>query len=233
MPLRVYVDGPRTALDATSVREVINVARSAKGFSSVEVIERSTNLGLYKSLTSGISQAFDDFDAVIVFEDDLVTSPFAIKYFLDALSTYRSCANVASIHGWTPPIREELPETFFLRGADCWGWATWRDQWSNYRHDATNMAYEIKSRGLVNEFNLNGSYDYFQMLCDRANGLNNSWAICWMASCFLLNKVTLHPGHSLVQNIGLDYSGEHCGPASIMSSQLTIALSMFTFLHHS
>ena len=56
---------------------------------------------------------------------------------------------------------------------------------------------------------------YFRMLEERNLG-KNSWAICWHASCFLANMVTLYPKRSLVKNMGLDNSGENCGPSEIM-----------------
>jgi hypothetical protein len=47
------------------------------------------------------------------------------------------------------------------------------------------------------------------MLKDQIEGKNNSWAIRWHASLFLQNKLTLYPGKSLLENIGLDNSGTH------------------------
>lgn len=49
------------------------------------------------------------------------------------------------------------------------------------------------------------------MLQDQIDGKNNSWAIRWHASAFLADKLTLYPSKSLVNNIGFDNSGTHCG----------------------
>lgn len=219
LDLRVYVDGPRQLSDEYAQQKVLSVCNQPWPFLSFKVIQREANEGLYKSLTGGITETLCDYDSVIVVEDDIEASPFLIRYLLGGLSLYLDAKNVASIHGYTPPIKQQLPETFFLRGADCWGWATWRDQWDFFRHDAAAMAQEIRHQGLVHEFNLNGNYDYLGMLDARAAGLNNSWAICWHASCFLANKLTLYPGKSLVKNIGLDGSGEHCGPSKVMATE--------------
>jgi len=140
---------------------------------------------------------------------------------LQALACYSSDPMVASVHGYVPPMALSLPETFFLRGADCWGWATWRDRWALFRHDAGAMAAEIRSRGLSRPFNLGGRVPNLRMLDDRAAGRSNSWAICWHASCFLADRYTLHPRRSLVRNIGLDHSGEHCVPSADLEAVLT------------
>jgi hypothetical protein len=220
LPLIVYVDGPRGVADKASVAETTRVAEQARGFLSVEVRSSSENLGLYRSLTGGISEVLAVYESIIVLEDDILTSPHFLQFMLDGLELYRVNNDVGSISGYTPPIKHELPETFFLRGADCWGWATWRDRWALYRHDAKAMAREIRDRGLAREFDLLGNYPYLNMLDGRAAGKNNSWAICWHASCFLAGKLILYPGKSLVVNIGLDHSGEHCGPSTLMSTSL-------------
>ncbi|MFZ4108691.1 MAG: glycosyltransferase family 2 protein, partial [Candidatus Planktophila sp.] len=220
LPLIVYVDGPRGEADQAAVAEVVAVAQQATGFLSVEVRSSSENLGLYRSLTGGINTILAEYESIIVLEDDILTSPHFLQFMLDGLELYQDSPEVGSISGYTPPIRQELPETFFLRGADCWGWATWRDRWKLYRHDAKAMAREIRDRGLAKEFDLLGHYPYLAMLEGRAAGKNNSWAICWHASCFLAGKLILYPGKSLVSNIGFDNSGEHCGPSALLSTKI-------------
>lgn len=222
LPLTIYIDAAKDSLDKVAVANVLEVARKPRCFKRIEIVKRDVNLGLYKSITQGVSEALKTNESVIVLEDDIKTSPFFLKYMLDALDIYRDNKDVASIHGYTPPIASAMPETFFLRGADCWGWATWRDRWERFRHDAIAMADEIRQRGLVGEFNLNENYDYLAMLEARGAGLNNSWAICWHASCFLENRLTLYPGKSLVRNIGLDGSGEHCSPSKVMDSEASL-----------
>ena len=220
LSLIVYVDGPREKPDQAAVAEVVEVAQQATGFLSVEVRPRSENLGLYHSLTNGISEILSVYESIIVLEDDILVSPYFLQFMLDGLNLYRDSIDVGSISGYTPPITSPLPDTFFLRGADCWGWASWHDRWALYRHDAAAMALEIRDQKLTKEFDLLGNYPYLAMLDGRASSKNNSWAICWHASCFIADKLILYPGKSLVVNIGLDHSGEHCGPSTLMSTSI-------------
>ena len=221
LPIRVYIDGPRTEDDCHGVFKVNQEASLSRGLEKLRIIQRPTNLGLYASITLGVSETLKDYECAIILEDDLVLSPHCIDYFLKALSLYQDNDYVASIHAWTPSVGSSLPNTFFLKGSDCWGWATWRDKWNLYRHDASNMVRELKARGLIDEFNFSGGYNYYQMLKDRASNLNNSWAICWKASCFLADQLTLHPSKTLVENIGCDNSGENCNPEPALLSELT------------
>jgi hypothetical protein len=144
-----------------------------------------------------------------------------LHYMNDALDLYANDENVASIHGYCYPVNGVLPETFFLRGADCWGWATWRRAWQHFRPDGSTLLAELESRGLVYEFDMDSQYGFTQMLRDQIAGRNNSWAIRWHASCFLDGRLTLYPGRSLVHNIGNDGSGTHSKHTNIYEQTLS------------
>jgi hypothetical protein len=129
-----------------------------------------------------------------------------------ALSLYENDERVISIHGYVYPVKEALPENFFLRGADCWGWATWKRGWDLFESRGEYLLEKIKKEKLEYSFNFDGSYNYLDLLKMQIRGKNDSWAIRWHASAFLHNKFTLYPGKSLVANIGFDGSGANCQP---------------------
>ncbi len=208
-PLYIYNDGPNKAEDLIKVNEVRNYLRTIEGFASVKIFERERNIGLAESIITGVTEILNSYDKVIVVEDDLLTSQHFLTYMNDALSFYEYNNEVISIHGYVYPVAEQLPDTFFIKGADCWGWATWKRGWSLFEKDGTKLLNELKSRSLTEAFDFDNAYYFTQMLEDQIAGKNNSWAIRWNASAFLKDKLTLYPGHSLVQNIGHDNSGVH------------------------
>lgn len=220
--LFVFIDRPQTQdLEATN-RHVVDVARAAEGFRSVTVVQREHHLGLSGNVVSGVTEVVERHGRVIVMEDDLVTSPYFLEYMNEGLDTYADHADVASIHGWVYPLPWRLPETFFLRGADCWGWATWRNKWIAYDAKGERLLHEIKTRRLTRAFNLFGAYPYETMLEQQTNGANDSWAIRWHASCFLRGWVTLYPGRPLVLNIGHDGDGAtHSGVTTQFNGELS------------
>ena len=128
----------------------------------------------------------------------------------DALKIYNHEKKVASISGWSYPInfKKDSKDYFFIKGADCWGWGTWRRAWKKFNSDANRLILQIKNKNLVSSFNLNNSFDYLKMLQDQIDKKNNSWAIRWYASTFLENMYTLYPKVSLVQNMGTN-NGTH------------------------
>jgi hypothetical protein len=216
----IYCDGAkgpetRQAVDATRA-----VARGARGFHSVRTVERASNMGLANSVIAGVTQLCGERGRVIVLEDDLVTAPTFLRFMNDALDKYRHDERVGSIHGYWYPVNRAVPENFFLRGASCWGWATWSRGWQVFERDGAKLLTELRSRQLTGAFDLDGAMAYTKMLEAQIAGRNNSWAIRWHASTFLAGLLQLSPGRSLVNNIGFDGTGTHCDTSTVFEVTL-------------
>ena len=209
--LMLYLDGPKANGDETSVKAVRRYAETVDGFGDVRIISREVNMGLAGSIIAGVTEMVENHGRCIVLEDDLVTSPYFLRFMNDGLRVYEREDDVVSIHGYVYPVDRILPDTFFLKGADCWGWATWKRGWDVFSADAAMLYDRIVSSGLEREFTFNGSSDYLGMLGKQRDGLIDSWAVCWYASALIAGKLTLYPGRTLVRNIGADDSGTHRG----------------------
>jgi hypothetical protein len=212
--LIIFSDAARTPEKKAAVDEVRAFLTTISGFRSVTLHYRPHNLGLANSIIGGVTQALAEYERVIVVEDDMVTSPHFLTYMNEALEKYADDERVISIHGYVYPVGRGLPEAFFLVGADCWGWATWRRGWQLFNPDGQALLNELRRRDQIKAFDFNGSYGFSRMLEGQCNGANDSWAVRWYASAFLEGKLTLYPGRSLVHNIGNDSSGTHCGEDS-------------------
>ncbi len=208
--LFIYSDGPKHRRDEEQVKAVREYIRTVNGFKRVTVIERDRNFGLAENIIDGVTAVVHQYGRIIVLEDDIVTSACFLTFMNQALNLYEHDENVASIHGYIYPIAG-LPDTFFIRGADCWGWGTWQRAWDIFEADGAKLLITLKQRGLSHAADFNGCYGYTRMLKDQIAGRNYSWAVRWYMSAFLKGMLTLYPGKSLVQNIGTDCSGTHCG----------------------
>lgn len=219
--LIIYSDAPRTPDKVQAVAAVRDYLQTITGFRSVTIHHRPQNYGLAKSIIAGVTEVLSRYERLIVLEDDMVTSPNFLSYMNEALDRFADDDRVISVHGYVYPVEQALPEAFFLRGADCWGWATWRRGWAMFNPDGQALLDELKRRDLLMAFDFNGAYGYSQMLESQIKGTNDSWAIRWYATAFLANKLTLYPGRSLVHNIGNDSSGTHCGNNSTHDAELS------------
>jgi hypothetical protein len=136
------------------------------------------------------------------------------------LNFYRLDRSIGSISGYVYPNLNINVDIFRVKGAECWGWGTWRDRWSYYEEDAYVLLDSIESRGLNVCFNLNNTYNYIKLLRNAAKGKNNSWAVRWHASCFLNDLFSIYPKISYVRNIGFDGSGSHCSDIDYLSGEI-------------
>jgi len=220
--LFIFSDAPRDEASNKNVEEVRAYIKTVTGFKNIEIVERTENWGLSKSIIYGVTDIVNRFGKVIVMEDDLVSSPYFLKYMNTTLDMYENEDRVASIHGYVYPVKNKLPETFFLRGADCWGWATWARAWKVFEPNGAKLLAELESKKLIEEFDLDGAYPYSTMLKRQIEGKNDSWAIRWHASAFLDDKLTLYPGISLIDNIGQDKTGVHGTQGSMYRTTVSL-----------
>lgn len=218
--LYVFSDAAKSSADEHCVNSVREYISNISGFRNVSIYLQSENQGLSQSIIHGINDILGYRDKIIVMEDDIVTSPYFLDYMNDALEYYQNHTKVISISGYTYPVKRSLPETFFLRGADCWGWATWKRGWELFNPDSHFLLKEIDQHNLGFHFDFDGTYNFRRMLQMHTNGLNDSWAIRWYASAFLKNKLTLYPGQSLVHNIGNDGEGTHSHKSSVYAQRV-------------
>lgn len=219
--LYIFSDAAKNDAEVENVEKVREYIKTINGFKQIIIVEREKNYGLANSIISGVTGIVNSYGKIIVLEDDLVTSKHFLSFMNGALEFYKDENKVISIHGYIYPIKSDLPETFFIKGADCWGWATWKRGWDIFEPNGKKLLDELKDKNLEKKFDINGSYAYTKMLSGQVARSNDSWAIRWYASAFLKDKLTLYPGRSLVSNIGCDESGTHCGNTNILDTTVS------------
>jgi hypothetical protein len=222
--LFIFSDGPKIAKQAEKVAEVRALIKQVEGFKSVEIIERNSNLGLANSVIRGVSQLMQEFGQAIVFEDDLITSPYTLRYFNDALVRYQNEEKVMHIGAYMYPLPIEqvqnLPETFLFRVSGSWGWATWSRAWKHFNPNIQCLIDQFDDQKKY-QFAIEGNMNFWKQMKEFKNGKNDSWAIRWYASIFLKGGLTLTPARSLINNIGHDGTGVHSGKNSIYSVNIS------------
>ena len=209
--LFIYADAAKDDRSLPGVTAVREYLRTITGFRSIIIKLRETNLGVDDNTIAAVTEVVQEYGRVIVVEDDLVTSKWFLKFMNEALDYYEHNEQVIAINGYTFPIEKKLKEAFFLKGADCWGWATWKRGWDLFEDDGKKLLDQLTEKGLEKEFNFEHTYPYVAALEQQALGNTSHWDIRWYASAFLAGKLSLYPGQSLVYNIGHDGSGTHCG----------------------
>jgi len=210
--LIIFSDGPKNPSDAEDVAAVRDYIRTIAGFREVTIIKRQENLGLARSIISGVTEVINKYGEIIVLEDDLIFSPHFLAYMNTALTRYEDEERVMQVSGHMFPVElKSETDAIFLPFTTSWGWATWKRAWASY--DPLMQGYDAlrKDRVIRSRFNLDGAVDYFKMISAQKRGRIDSWAIGWYLCVFMRGGLTLFPVKTLVNNVGFDDSGTHCG----------------------
>ena len=217
--IHIFCDGPRGAADRLEVEETRAAVRAAAP-RHAKIVERDINAGLANSIIDGVTRLTGEYGRVIVLEDDLLLSPYTLRYLNDALDRYKDVGKVMHVSAYMFPVRRRLPETFFYREATCWGWATWSRAWSKFERDGRKILDYVQRNAMQYEFDVRRSMGFLDMLRGQIEGRNNSWAIRWYGSMRIADGLALHPGRSLTSNLGFDGTGEHCTETSAFEVEL-------------
>ena len=205
--LYIFADGlkPNASVEQQEnllkTREYI---RTITGFKSINITEAKFNKGLGESIISGVSYMLKKFPRVIVLEDDIIVSSHFLRFMNESLERYETIDQVICINAYNINTNSKLKETsYFLRGGDCQGWATWSRAWKQFNPNAKEL-YDclLSNKHLLKDYTFNGTMYYVDLLRDVVEKKNDSWAIRWYTSTFINSGLCLYPTKSLTQNIG-------------------------------
>ena len=214
--LFIYSDGPKNENDTHKAAEVRKYIRKINGFKKITITERDQNLGLAKSIITGVTEIVDRYGKIIVLEDDLTSSPVLLNFLNDGLEFYQDVMKIYCITGYNyPPSAMKIPhgysqEIYLCPRNGSWGWATWKDRWHKADWNMADYPRFIKDKQMQKKFNYGGD-DLTHMLKEQMEGKINSWAIRWCYTLFKNEGYCIYPVHSFIDNIGFDGTGVHCG----------------------
>lgn len=210
-PLYIYCDGPRNMEDLDFVNKTRELVHSLI-HPQKKIIQSPTNLGLARSILSGVKPILEEFGSIIVVEDDIVVDSNFLNFLNGALVKYKNNERVMQVSAYMFPNVEfkDVSKVLFLPNITSWGWATWKRAWGKLDEQANGWESLLYERDLRYEFNVKGSYDYSDMLVRQMTGKIDSWAIRWNWTVFKCGGLVCYPPISFVRNIGFDGSGRHC-----------------------
>jgi hypothetical protein len=206
--LYIFCDGARNDAEREGVDAVRRVAQQCD-HPSKTVVEQPKNLGLARSIISGVSQLCERYGAAIVIEDDLTLSPVFLRYTNDALERYRDDAQVMQVSGHIFPRRiRSANDAVMLPMTTTYGWATWKRAWAHFDPAMSGRAALSADAALRRRFDLDGAYPYWEMLENQVKGQVDSWGIKWYLSVFMRDGLVVFPTQTLVAH-EFDGTGTH------------------------
>jgi len=201
--LLIFIDGPKNnSEDKIRVKLVCDIVKKIDGFKSKKIFFRKNNLGLSKNFISGISQILKKYESVIVIEDDNLVSKYFLDYINQGLNLFKNDNNICAINGYSYPInKKNLPNHFLVKGADTWGWGTWRRAWNEIIWNPKTLLKKINNKKILKK--------KINLLKAKIDKKNDSYTIMFDLSMQIKKKYSLVPKIPYSINCGLDGSGRH------------------------
>ncbi|GAB2544760.1 glycosyltransferase family A protein [Spirosoma aerophilum] len=204
--LYVFVDGPRYETEAEKVKAVQHLVNDITGFKSVHRMYSDHNIGCANSIIAGVTKVLAQYPAVIVLEDDVVTTPNFLDFMNQALDQYADIPDVFSVGGYTFPFRKPEGYTadgYFFQRTCAWGWGIWANRWQGVDWALTGFDGFMKDPVARKKFNQGGS-DRVRMLERAQKREIDAWDIRLCYHEFTVGGYTLYPTVSKTINIGVD-----------------------------
>ncbi len=212
--ITVFCDGPKPNASLEEIQKIEdtrNVARAQTWCKQLTVVAAEQNKGLANSVIAGVTAIVEKHGRIIVIEDDVILSPFFLAFMNDTLEVYEKQEQILSIGSWNYFHKPTLPnDHFFLTMPDTIAWATWARAWKKFEPNSELLIKQLKERGLMKKFNLDGQYDFQRMLQAQADGKISSWAIRWTAVAVLNNTYSLYPSRALSKHTGFGNDATNC-----------------------
>lgn len=214
--LIIFQDGLRDDKDICEWNKVNRLINSID-WCDHEVFVSAYNQGLADAVVTGVNYVFQEYDAVIVLEDDCVTHPAFMTFMLQALIQYQNKKDVYSVSGYAYPVdvQSNGTDAYFTKRISSWGWGTWKDRWIYYQRDYRMLGRIMNNAGLEKDLHIWGA-DLENYVRGNIYGTYNSWAAFWALTVIERHGYCLSPYKSLLRNIGLDGTGVHCGSAELI-----------------
>lgn len=209
--LFLFQDGLKWEEDASEWKKVNDLIHNVD-WCDKEIIVSVYNKGLAESIVSGIDHALEEYDAVIVLEDDCVPASNFMRFMEQCFEKYENERKVYSISGysWPIPLEKEKYDAYGCGRISSWGWGTWKNRWSVFEKDY-ELVKKMKQEAEASRNLAAWGRDLEEILVGNIKGICDSWAVFWALNVIARQGICINPYRSLIKNIGFDGSGEHCG----------------------
>ena len=202
-------------IDAVNhVREYIHSVAEDNRFREVKIIESPVNKGLACSIISGVNIVLEEYDSVIVLEDDLLVSNDYLCFMKDSLEYYKDNVKVGAVTGFSyemKSLKKYKPDIYLARTGNCLGWGTWKEIWTSVDWEVADYEEFRKNKKARRGFD-KCQYKISNMLDAQMEGRIDSWAVRWDYHFWKNELLTVYPKKSRIRHEGYESGATHCKP---------------------
>jgi len=221
-PSRLFLiqDGARigNATDAENIQLCRQIVENVDWDCEVRKIYSNENLGCGKRIYTGLKEAFQEVDRLIILEDDIVASEDFFHYCAELLEYYKDDERIIDIAGMNHcGENKRCPYSYFFSEiGSCWGWATWKRCWDKmeYEFSFLNDKYAVECfltsgyrkkklrKHMIKESGRR------KAILDQGGRLS-AWTYQFMMEGYLQSTLSIVPQKNLISNIGLTKDSGH------------------------
>lgn len=211
--LLVAADGPRSIADSDKCARTRELIGGVSWGCDIWTRFSDENLGCGISVHTAVDWALEQFEEVIVLEDDCIAEPSFFRFCEELLHHYRRDERIAHIGGFnfqeTQPVGTH--SYFFSKySIASGGWATWRRAWRHYDWKVEKWP-QLKEAGLVQRWCEDPlEQKLWTSAYDRMHkGAPDVWDYQWNLACWAQNGLAILPSVHLLTNIGFGSDATH------------------------
>ena len=212
--LFIAVDGPRAAVpaDLEKCAQVRALASEVDWPCEVRTLFQPANLGCRRGVAAAITWFFDQVEAGILLEDDVVPDPAFFEFCSQMLERYRNEERVAMVAGFNPWSGGRMKYSYaFSSYSHIWGWATWRRAWQKYDVDLVEYGQtrDLEFLSRVPTMSPRARAMWRAIFDDIIAGRTDTWDHQWFYTMLRNQTLAVLPEVNLVRNIGYGSEATH------------------------
>jgi len=192
------------------------------------------NLGCKYRPATGIDWVFEHVDRAIILEDDCLPD-LSFFYFCDELLTkYENVLNVGMISGCN--LLEGSftgdDDYFFTWHSYTWGWATWKNRWSDFDLELESWS-EVKESNFLEDIipSKEAKKSWINGFDNLKKGGMDAWDYQWLYTNWIKRRINIVPKKNLISNIGFDSAATHTFNSSDRFSNVPSQSIQFPLKH--
>lgn len=215
--LYIFADGPKDNASEENLAKIAQVRdyiHTITGFKQVIIDESSKNRGLAPATIRAMTMVLDEHERAIMIEDDDYPSPYFLAYENECLEKFKDDERIWYVVGYcdTNAVKpSKYGEVYMTNCGSSWGFGTWKRCWKKTIWDVDNLRGIFRHKSIIYDFNNHGGPYSSEIMISLLNGRNSSWSIRFGFAAYLNGGMAVMPNKSLIENIGFDGTGTHCG----------------------
>ena len=176
-----------------------------------------TNLGCGMRVYSGITNAFQKVDRLIILEDDILANRSFFSFCKELLEKYKDDERINMISGMNhlEQYSSNDESYFFSKNGSIWGWATWKRVWGKVDYNM-EFAKDKKIMDLIYNVipNKYVAKKLVQNGTEKREQLNSgenltAWSYQFGMTMYLNSQLIIVPKYNLTSNIGITADSTH------------------------